>query len=224
VKQRADAVLQPEQAAYLESLLPAREPLAAEMERYAAEHQIPISDPEVARMLEIFARATRPRRVLEVGTAIGYGALALARGAVEARIVTVDRDPEQLERARGYLERAGVAERVELLQGEALEKLVGLEGPFDLVYLDAAKEEYRRTLDLLLPRLSLGGLVLVDNLLWKGRVADAGPADPTTRAVRAFNGYFVMHPQMLAWVLPIGDGLGVAVKTRPTIMELGGPY
>ena len=87
------------------------------MEAEAAREGMPISDPEVGRLLEILARATGARSIVEVGTAIGYGALCLARGAPEARVVTIDTDPARLARARGYLERAGVAERVELWKG-----------------------------------------------------------------------------------------------------------
>jgi predicted O-methyltransferase YrrM len=225
VKQRADAVLHAAQAAYLDRLLPPRDPLLAEMERAAAEGDVPIADPEVGRLLTVLARATGARRIVEIGTAIGYGALCLARGAPEAEVVTIDRDPEMLGRARGYLERAGVAGRVRLLEGEALEVVAGLEGRFDLAWVDAAKGEYRRYLDLLLPRIEVGGSLAFDNLLWGGCVADPGEEDDDSAdALRAFNGYLMSHPQLAAVVLPLGDGVGLAVKTRPLISELGGPY
>jgi predicted O-methyltransferase YrrM len=179
----------------------------------------------VGRLLSILARARGARRILEVGTAIGYGTLCLARGAPEAQVVSIDSDPERLETARRFLDRAGVLGRVELVAGAALEVIPRLEGPFDLVYLDAVKTEYRRYLDLSLPKLAIGGLVVADNLLWKGRVASpAEEPDRDADALRAFNGYLMMHPQLQAVVLPLGDGLGLAVKTRPTMMEMGGPF
>jgi caffeoyl-CoA O-methyltransferase len=224
MKDRADAILRPQQAAYLERLLPPRDPLLAEMEALAGS-EIPISDPEVGRLLSILARARGARRILEVGTAIGYGTLCLARGAPEAQVLTIDPDPERRERARGFLERAGVLSRVELIAGEALEVLPRLDGPFDLVYLDALKVEYRRYLDLLVPKLSIGGLVVADNLLWKGRVAEpTEEEDKDADALRAFNGYLMTYPQLEALVLPFGDGVGLAVKTRRTVMEMGGPF
>ncbi len=140
--------------------------------------------------------------------------------------MTLELDPRRIEQARGYLERGGVADRVEILEGAALDLLPRLQGPFDLVFVDAVKKEYRRYLDLLLPSLRVGGLVVVDNLLWKGHVA-APPEDEeddVADAVRAFNGYLMMHPQLQAVVLPVGDGLGVATKTKPLISEMGGPY
>ncbi len=235
MKHGGGSILRAGQERYLERLQPPRDPLLQEMEAYAAAHDVPISDPEVGRLLELFARASRARRILEVGTAIGYGALLLARGAPEARVVTVDRDPEIQELARGYLERGGVLDRVELVTGEALEVLDRLsdldgdpvEAPFELAYVDAEKTQYRRYLDRILPRLAVGGLVLFDNLLWKGWVAEPPEGedeDEAAEALRAFNGYLMIHPQLRSQVLPIGDGLGIATKVQPLIQELGGPF
>ena len=242
MKHGAGSILRPGQESYLERLLPPREPLLREMEEQAAREDIPISDPEGARLLTILARAIGARRMLEVGTAIGYVTLCLARAAPQARVVSIDNDPQRLESARRYLERAAVADRVELLLGAALEVLPRLEGPFDLVYVDAVKTEYRRYLDLALPQLRVGGLVVVDNLLWGGAVAEppalpATPAategggggegeseEPQAAALRAFNGYLMMHPQLESLVIPLGDGVGLATKTRALRSELGGPF
>ena len=219
------AILRPEQAGYLDRLLPPRDPLLREMEERAARENIPISDPEVGRLLSILARSVGARRILEIGAAIGYGAVWLARGAPEARVQSVDLDPERLAVAREYLERAGLADRVELIEGKALEVIQRLDGPFDLVYVDAVKTEYRRYLDLALPKLRVGGLIVCDNLLWGGEVAAPGEEeDRDADALRAFNGYLMMHPQLQAVVLPLGDGVGLATKIKPTIFEMGGPF
>ena len=207
------------------------------MEAEGARDDIPISDPEVGRMLEILALGSRARRIVEVGTAIGYGTLCLARGAPGAEVISIDTDHERLERARAYLEKGGVADRVRLLEGPALNVIPTLEDPIDLAYVDAIKTDYRRYLDLLLPKMSVGGTLLFDNLLWGGHVAappedygerlESGEVDDDLEnadAMRAFNGYLMMHPQLRAVVLPIADGLGLATKTKPTIMEMGGPY
>ena len=224
MKRRDNAILLPVQEAYLDRLLPPNDPLLREMEARAAAEKIPISDAATGKLLAILARSIGARRILELGTAIGYAAILLARAVPEARIVSIDKSPERLADARGYLERAGVAERVELIEGAALDVLHTLEGPFDLVYIDAVKTEYRRYLDLTLPKLRVGGLIVCDNLLWGGQIAAPTEEDPETDALRAFNGYLMMHPQLQAVLLPVGDGVGVATKTKPTIMEMGGPY
>lgn len=222
-----EPVLRPRQARYLERLRPPVDPLRAEMEEVARREGIPIAHPELARLLEAVAAVSPAGRVLEIGTAIGYGTLHLARGAREGRVVTIDRDAAAQERARAFLERAGVAARVEMVHGAALEVLARLEGPFDLVYLDADKTEYRRCLDLALPMMPVGGRILVDNLLWQGRIADPSlrpEGDRVADAIERFNPYFLIHPQLAASILPVGDGVGFAVKRRETIRELGGPF
>jgi predicted O-methyltransferase YrrM len=227
MKRPADPVLRPRQARYLERLRPPPDPLRAEMEEVARREGIPIAHPELARLLEAVAAVAPAGRVLEIGTAIGYGTLHLARGARQGRVVTVDRDAAIQARAAAYLERAGVAARVEMIQGPALEILARLEGPFDLVYLDADKTEYRRCLDLALPMMPVGGRIVVDNLLWQGRIADPSlrpEGDRVAEAVERFNPYFLIHPQLAASILPVGDGVGFAVKRRETMRELGGPY
>jgi len=227
MKRPADPVLRPRQARYLERLRPPPDPLSAEMEEVARREGIPIAHPELARLLEAVAAVAPAGRVLEIGTAIGYGTLHLARGARQGRVVTIDRDVAIQARAAAYLERAGVAARIEMIQGPALEILARLEGPFDLVYLDADKTEYRRCLDLALPMIPVGGRIVVDNLLWQGRIADPSlrpEGDRVAEAVERFNPYFLIHPQLAASILPVGDGVGFAVKRRETMRELGGPY
>lgn len=218
-------ILHPEQEEYLERLLPPRDAILREMEEVGEREEIPVSDPEVGRLLAVLVHTTGARRILEVGTAIGYSALCMARGAPEARLLSIDKDPERLARAGAFLARAGVADRVQLVEGDALEVLAKLSGPFDFAYIDAVKEDYRRYLDLILPKLTVGGTIVADNLLWKGAVArwDEGE-DEATRALRAFNGYLMIHPQLSATILPVGDGVGLATKVKPLMSEMGGPF
>ena len=218
MKARLDAIVRPEQAEYLERLLPANTGLLAEMEAYAAEHRVPIADREVARFLEITARATGARRMLEIGMAIGYSVIHLARGLPEGgEVVTIEPNEEMIARSGEYLERAGLSGRVRVERGFALEVLPRLKGEtFDLVFLDALKEEYAQYLELSLPLLREGGVVVCDNLLWGGQVAgEIRSPDQTasTQALREFNQIFIRHPQLLSVILPVGDGLGYAVKT-----------
>src|ERR1044071_5392904 len=212
MKAKLDAIIQRDQAEYLDQLHTQPDALLAEMEAYAAEHRVPIADREGARFIEITARVTGARKALEIGMAIGYSVIHLARGMGEhGSVVTIDPSGEMIAAATGYLKRAGLLDRVEIERGKALEVMPNLEETFDLLFIDAMKEEYSRYLDLGLPRLKPGGVVIVDNLLWGGKVA-GDDAESSTVALREFNCYFINHPQLLAEVLPVGDGLGYAVK------------
>ena len=216
MKALIEAILRREQAEYLDKLLGASEGLFAEMESYVAAHRVPIADREVARFLEITARAIQARHVLELGMAIGYSVVHLARAMpAEGLVVTIDPNDDMIRAAEGYLSRAGLRRQVRIVKGYALEVIPRLRETFDLVFIDAVKEEYRSYLDLSLPKLRRGGVVVVDNLLWGGQVAGeirSPDQKSSTEALREFNRYFVTHPQLRAEVLPVGDGLGYGVK------------
>lgn len=212
MKARIDAIIQREQAEYLDQLLPKSDPLLAEMEAYAAEHRVPIADREVARFVEITARMSGARKALEIGMAIGYSVVHLGRGMGEqGLIVTIEPSDEMIRAASGYLERAGLIDRVRIERGKALDVMPRLDETFDLLFIDALKEEYVQYLDLGLERLRRGGVVIVDNLLWGGKVA-GDDMESSTVALREFNKHFINHPQLHSVVLSVGDGLGYAVK------------
>jgi predicted O-methyltransferase YrrM len=218
MKARVDAILQREQAEYLDQLLPQTDRLLTEMEAYAAKHQVPIADREVAAFIEITARVSGAKRALEIGMAIGYSVIHLARGMGEGSlVVTIEPSDEMIEAASGYFERARlsdgtpISDRVRVERGKALDVMPRLAETFDLLFIDAVKEEYKQYLDLGLQRLRSGGVVIVDNLLWGGKVAGSD-TEASTVALREFNPYFINHPQLRAVVLPVGDGLGYAVK------------
>lgn len=216
MKARLDAIIHREQAEYLERLLPQADPLLAEMEEYAATHRVPIADREVAQFLEITARAIDARNILEIGMAIGYSVVHLARGMNAGGVlVTIEPNDEMIRLSEGYLTRAGLRDRVRIERGEALEVMPRLNETFDLVFIDALKEEYTDYLELALPHLRDRGVVIVDNLLWGGQVAGevrSPDQEVSTKALREFNQQFVNHAQLRAEVLPVGDGLGYAVK------------
>jgi len=218
MKARIDAILQREQALYLDQLHPASDGLLAEMEAYAAAHDIPIADREVALFLEITARAAGTQRVLEIGMAIGYSVIHLLRGMpAGGEVVTIEPEEEMIRAASAYLTRAGMLERVRIVRGYALEVIPHLSDSFDLIYLDAMKAEYKDYLELSLPLLRTGGVVIADNLLWGGQVAGeirSPRQSASTESLRRFNQHFVRHKNLRAAVLPVGDGLGYAVKVE----------
>ncbi len=217
MKSYLDAIIQREQALYLDTLLPARDALLTEMEDYSAKQGVPSSDPEVALFLAITARAINARRALEIGTAIGYGAITLARAmTAEGRVTTIDPSDSRVKTARDFLRRAGVESQVEIIQAKALDALPQLDASFDIAYLDAVKEEYCDYLDLIVPRIRKGGVIIADNVLWKGQVATGRLLSPdqkeSTETLIEFNRRFVTHPELLGLILPFGDGLAYGVK------------
>lgn len=216
MKDAPDAILASEQAAYLEGIEPPREALLAEMELYARDRRQPISDPEVASFLAVTARAVGATRIVEVGTNIGYGAIVLARAAgPSAKVVTIENDPATVKVARAFIERAGLSPRIEVREGDALAELEALTGEIDLLYVDCVKEHYPRYLEIAVPKLSARGVVVADNVLWKGLVAKREvPASEEARveALRQFNAALVTDPRLRGVVLPLGDGVGYAVR------------
>jgi predicted O-methyltransferase YrrM len=218
MKARLDAIIRREQAEYLDRLLPASKGIVAEMEADAEKNRVPIADREVALFLEITARAMKARRILEIGMAIGYAVVHLAQAMDgDGLIVTIEPNDEMIRRAEDYLTRAGVRERVRIEKGKALEVIPHLKETFDLIYLDALKEEYSDYLDQSLPLLRIGGVVIADNVLWGGQVAGeirSSDQEASTKALREFNKHLVNHPQLRAEVLSFGDGIGYAVKIK----------
>jgi predicted O-methyltransferase YrrM len=211
MKDRLDAILRRDQADYLESILPPRDALLERMEKLAADEGHPIADAEVAQLIRILVRAARPRRVLEIGTNIGYSVIVIGRECDPDVVVeTIEIDHNTLATARRFVAEAELPCRVVFHEGAALDVIPRLTGPFDFLFIDCVKSEYQQYLDLLLPKLELGALVVCDNLLWKGQVA-AGHHDPSTDALRAFNQRITTHPRLVTSILPLGDGTGVSV-------------
>ena len=197
---------------YLYSMLPKRDPVLAEMEEYATQHQIPIVGPAVARVLQQLAMAIRARSVFELGSAIGYSTIWWAQAVGEnGRVIYTDGDAKNAERARGYFTRAGVSKQITLHTGDALEYLSEQKEEFDIIFNDVDKDDYPRVLRLVAPRLRKGGLFITDNVLWSGRVAEKNP-DSTTKAILEFNRKLYDSKEFYTTMLPIRDGLAVALK------------
>jgi len=201
---------------YLHDLRPERSAVMREMEEHAERDGIPIVHWETGRLLAVLCRVLDPV-VLEVGTAIGYSTLHMAEQLRNGRVITLERDPERAAQARDYLERGGASDRVEIVEGDALETLAGLDGPFDLLFVDASKGEYARYIELAEPKLSERALMVVDNLLMSGEVALPEGAETRWNAdslasARMLNSDLLGSADWLACVLPVGDGIGVAAR------------
>jgi predicted O-methyltransferase YrrM len=210
------AILDEQVQSYLHELRPERSELMAEMEAVAERDSVPVVPWETGRFLAVLCRALDPL-VLEVGTAIGYSTLHMAEQLSSGRVVTLERDPDRAAQARAYLERAGVADRVELIEGDALETIPSLSGPFELLFVDASKGEYPRYIELAEPLLAERCVLVVDNLLMSGEVAlpegaEAFWSPDSLATARALNSELLRSFRWLACVLPVGDGVGFGLR------------
>ncbi|SRR5579871_472177 len=197
---------------YLYSLLPARDEVVAEMEAEASKRNIPIVGPVVASILYQLAQMIGAKTVFEMGSAIGYSTIWWARAVGAGGLIFyTDGDRKNADEARGYFKRAGVSDRINVQVGDALELISEQKQQFDIVFCDIDKQDYPRALKLALPRLRKGGLFVADNVLWSGRVTDKKP-DDKTRAIMQFNRAMYDSPELTTTILPVRDGLAVAIK------------
>ena len=204
--------------AYLTRLHREPSPLLLELEQHGLREGIPIVDRAAGRFLSVLVHCMQANRVLELGTAYGYSTLWMAQALPSAgRIWTIDPDMHRTEIAASYFRRAGLEDRIEIINQPALEVLEWFpQRNLDIVFIDAIKTEYLAYLDAVVPLLKRSGLVVVDNLLWSGRAAASPRAadDADTVALRAFSRAFLNYPELDATIVPIGDGLGIGARVN----------
>jgi predicted O-methyltransferase YrrM len=183
-----------------------------------AAQNLPLIDAEVGALLRVLASSIGASRMLEIGTAIGYSGIWLA-GALPAdgMLLTMEMDPERVRIARANFERAGVADRVSVIVGDAQRMIAKLSGPFDLVFQDGSKQLYLPLLDRLVSLLRPGGLLVTDNVLWDGEVVPGFVAEPKrnaadTTAIAEYNQRLNAHPQLMTATVPLRDGVAISVK------------
>jgi len=199
---------------YLYELLPERDAVVSEMEHYAEEHRVPIIGPAVARLLALFVEVSGAKRIFEMGSAIGYSTIWLARAAgPKGKVHYTDGDPANAQRAREYFRRAGVAKRIDVQVGDALELLKKTSGKFDLIFNDVDKHQYPDALRAALPKLRRGGLFITDNTLWSGKAArPASVDDAQTLGVQEFNRLVYASKELYPVLIPLRDGVTVCRK------------
>jgi predicted O-methyltransferase YrrM len=203
---------------YIEALLPNRDDLLAELEAYAAEHVVPIMELIGIETLLQLLRLQQPQKILEVGTAIGYSTLRMAYTLPATKIVTIERNAQRAAVAKEYFIKADMQSRIELIQGDALEvkDQVSKNGPYDFIFIDAAKGQYRRFFELFSPLLSENGVILTDNVLFKGLVCVEEIENKRRRQlvqkIRDFNHWIMNHPEYDTIIIPVGDGMAISKK------------
>ena len=200
---------------YIAGLFGAEDALLAELRDAASRSGLPsiaISSDE-GRLLQVLLTAIGARRVLELGTLGGYSAICMARALpADGRILSIEIDEKHREFARRYIERAGLAGRIDVRLGRALDVLPTLDGErFDAMFLDADKEPLPVYFEWALRLVRPGGLIIADNALWSGRVYEPSEDDERTRAVREFNRRMATDPRVLSIIVPTHDGVAVAV-------------
>jgi predicted O-methyltransferase YrrM len=203
---------------YLQSLIPKRNGLIAAMEEYARLHNVPIMEPEGIEALLQILRLKNPQAILEVGAAIGYSALRMAEALPDVKIVTIERDEERIGLAKENIGKACAQDQVTLIEGDALEVTESIKeyGTFDAIFIDAAKGQYRKFFELYEPFLNDSGIIVTDNVLFKGLVAvpeeeiELRRIRSLVRKIKEYNVWLHEHPDYDTVILPIGDGVAIS--------------
>ncbi|MGR9049278.1 O-methyltransferase [Halobacillus faecis] len=206
------------QEEYLQSLLSKPSTAVKKMESDAEEMRVPIMEPLGIDFLMQLLRIQQPKKILEIGTAIGYSALRMLEACPGSQITTVERDEQRYEDALKNIKAMNAEEQIHVIKGDALEvaSTIEEEGPFDLLFIDAAKGKYEEFFHLYSPMVSDNGVILSDNVLFKGFVADDSEANPRMAKIadkiRKFNEWLVQHPDYYTTIVPIGDGVAITKK------------
>jgi predicted O-methyltransferase YrrM len=207
-----------QQINYINSFRNEANTLLLEMETYSKNNRVPILDIQSAELLEILVRFQQPKRVLEIGTAIGYSTIRIARSLSKNSVIhTIEKSEDNIKLADENLEKSGLKEKIVLLKGEAAEIMMRLQKKYDFIFLDADKEDYLRLFDYSMILLKKGGMIFVDNLLWHGfAAAEKVPKTfkNSTKYIREFNKVFMNQPNLKATILTIGDGIGIGLKVK----------
>lgn len=207
-------IVHPDIENYLEKLSPLAHPILEEMQRLAAERNFPIIGPVVGRFLVSLIQFGHVHTVLECGSGFGYSALWMATALSEnANITCIEYDPANIELAKNFFKKAGLSHKATFLQGNALDIVPTLSQTYDLVLNDVDKEQYPSLLPLLLPRLRTGGILITDNVLWKGKVTRE-PQDVPTRAIQQYTEALMQQKDLWNSIIPIRDGLSISIKLR----------
>lgn len=200
---------------YLDGLVPARPRTLQQMEAYAAEHNFPIVGPASGQFCYFIAKLMRARRVFELGSGYGYSTAWFARAVQEnggGEVHHVVWDDKLSQMAQQHLSDLGYANLVHYHVSEAVQKLRETEGPFDIIFNDIDKQAYPNAVPVIAEKLRPGGVLIVDNTIWSGRVWDSTNQEVSTQAIRRFNNLITTDPNWIATLVPIRDGLMVAQK------------
>ncbi len=209
-------ILYPAQVKYLKEFKDENDPLINKIEDYAKKHKVPILSWDSAAFLEQLIQMNNPKLILEIGTAIGYSSIRIARNFKRKGLLkTIEISPENIKVAKLNIAESKLEDKIEIIEGDALQVMPRLKEKFDFIFLDADKKDYKKLFDYALILLKSGGIIFVDNLLWHGYAAAAAVPPSyksSTKFIRDFNRIFTTQPNLNATILPIGDGVGLGIK------------
>lgn len=205
-------IVHPDVENYLKELAPVPHPVLEEMEKLGNERNFPIVGPLVGRFLVSLIQFGHVHTVLECGSGYGYSALWMATALSEnAKITCIEYDAKNIELGKDFFQKADLSHKVSFVQGNALEIVPALTQTYDLIINDVDKKQYPLLLPHLVSRLRVGGMLITDNVLWKGKVADS-TADDTTKAIQTFNKMLIEDKGLWTSIIPLRDGLSLSIK------------
>lgn len=211
-----DNILYKAQEEYLNHFKNADDPLILEMEEFAKEHRVPILSWRSADLLELLIKLNRPKRVLEIGTAIAYSSIRIARNLKKKAVLhTIEKSADNIAIAGEYIKKSGLGDKIEILKGDALNIIPKLDKKYDFIFLDADKEDYLQLFNYSLILLKKNGVIFIDNLLWHGYAA-VKKVPPNYREsakhIKEFNEIFSSQKSLRTTIIPVGDGIGLGIK------------
>lgn len=211
-------ILHTEQKDYLDLFDQETDTLLLEMEDFANKNDVPILSRDSARLMELLILINKPERVLELGTAIAYTTIRIARNLKKgSKIHSIEFSENNARLARVYVKKSGLSKRIKLIFGDAKKVMPTLKKKYDFIFLDADKEDYLNLFELAMKLLKKNGVLFVDNLLWHGYAASKEVPDKyktSTKFIRDFNNIFMNHSQLKTTMLPVGDGIGLGIKIK----------
>lgn len=204
----------PEIVNYIRSIIPERNENIKNMIKYATDNNVPIIQPEVAQFLKVLISIKKPSQILELGTAIGYSSIVMATAmGNKGNVATVERNESMVKIASNNIKNNKLDHRIKIYEGDALEVLKNIEGKFDIIFLDAAKSKYKEFLSLCINKLNKEGLIISDNVLFKGMIAENSIVPKRKRTIvrnmREYLTYISNNEKFETTVIPIGDGVAI---------------
>lgn len=206
---------------YLSKTLPLEADWVKEIEQQAKQDNVPIMDSLSIHFLMQLIRLHKPKRILEIGTAIGYSALRMHEAYPKTTIVTIERDDKRVQQAMENFKKQNQQDSIQVIHGDALDELnhlATINQRFDVIFIDAAKGQYKRFFELSSPLLEENGLIISDNVLFRGYVAHSNQANPRLEKIadkiRLYNEWLINHPDFTSSIVPIGDGVAISLKKQ----------